>query len=883
MFFRRLPFYLSVAITVLLSSCSGDSQIDSQSEEVVLNNLWTDSIFGSLTEEQQYYQHLIIEIPSNYQNKVDSLGDWISVNQPGGIQFIDWDLDSVNSLKQHLDTSDIIQPFIYSNYFDALDIPEYPYWDASEKNRSFDLTKVFLKSGMSMVDFGANVSLNAKSNKWFDSLQIHQSVYPISSHYSDKNVQTEFTKFLTTIRNSKRPVFLNVELFDTAQFNDFRTSSNFEGLFLANAASSKINSLIAQGVDLTFKSIESGDSFKNWDVNNSNSESFIESTKRILDFKSKRYLSNRQQHLKAEVMYTQLNLLHNSVALISDKSKLIPFTKRFTIYSEGNIKIPASLRKEIGVSSSKAIFNKKQIKKIVENSGNKVILLNDSTDNEVLTYLNELSKDDKTLVCFSKGDHYTKLKKSPNLLFYPGSEKFNSALFAQQLSGRLSIQGNFVSQDSVVVGMKKQKLLLARTVPEYIGIDSDTLSRINWAVSNAMRGRAFPGCQVLIAKKGCIIYDRQFGHHSYKREKLVNNESIYDLASLTKVVATTMVGMKLYEMGAYKLKDSLGLYLPDSLKDHLPYPSTIKDITFEELFIHKSGMPAGFNILGYMLYTSEAVGRFDKYYCDLRDTNYCIEVADNYFLEREYEDSMWLKLNQIWLDKSKPYKYSDVNMNTLYFMFKSIIQNSPRDFGFTEPLKDLEEKDLFVEFLYKSFYKPLGMERTKYKPLKHFNKISIVPTEDESYWRKQLLQGHVHDPNAALYGGVAGNAGMFSTTHDLAILCQMLLDKGIYNNQRYLKTETVEKFTSAQENSSRGLGFNKRTISTTGYGMADSSSLLTYGHTGFTGTCFWIDPEEDLVYIFLSNRVHPKVNNRIYQFGIRKSIHNSAYSARMNF
>ena len=243
---------------------------------------------------------------------------------------------------------------------------------------------------------------------------------------------------------------------------------------------------------------------------------------------------------------------------------------------------------------------------------------------------------------------------------------------------------------------------------------------------------------------------------------------------------------------------------------------------------------------------------------------------------------MLFELNQIWLDRSKPYKYSDVNMNTLYMMFKSIIQKNPRDFGFMDMQEELSERDLFVDLLYKSFYEPLGMERTLYKPLIKYDVNSIVPTEDESYWRKQLLQGHVHDPNAALMGGIGGNAGMFSTTNDLVKLCQMLLNKGYYHNERYFKAETVEKFTSAQENSSRGLGFNKRTITTTGYGMADSSSIMTYGHTGFTGTCFWIDPDEDLVYIFLSNRVHPKVNNRIYEYGIRKSIHNSAYSSRLN-
>jgi len=173
------------------------------------------------------------------------------------------------------------------------------------------------------------------------------------------------------------------------------------------------------------------------------------------------------------------------------------------------------------------------------------------------------------------------------------------------------------------------------------------------------------------------------------------------------------------------------------------------------------------------------------------------------------------------------------------------------------------------------------MERTGYNPNNQFSKNEIVPTENERYWRKQLLHGYVHDPNAALHGGVAGNAGIFSTTNDLAILAEMWLNKGTYRGKQFLREETVNQFIQTQPSSHRGLGFNKPSMNTGAFGCADSASLKTFGHTGFTGTCIWIDPENELTYIFLSNRVHPTVNNRIYNYGIRRRTHQYFYSGNL--
>jgi CubicO group peptidase (beta-lactamase class C family) len=877
----RILIILSITLFAAFQSCKSDP-IDEIDEDVVVeNNAWTDSIFGNLSDKEEYFQHLIIEVPSSYQQNIDSLSIWVFENQPGALSLTNWNPDSISLLKNACDTLAIIQPIFYSNAFELLNLPEYNYWEEESKNREFQFLRVFQKGHFGLVDFAQSISLTESNLSWMDSVRHHMGIEIIPKTFNDQNAVDEIDAFINFIKASNNSTLLNITQFDSVDLNNYREISDYEGLFIVRTKESNLNAQLNGGADYLFKPIDKNDSYSSWDVNQA-SDLYQKSTERILNHKSKILEMKRKQHLESEIKFTQLNLAHNSISLLKDESNLIPLTSKFVIYSNQKFRINQKVRKENKVSTQLIDMSLKKLKEISQSQIG-VYLLTDSTTDETLDYLNSLKASDKKLICFSNPEHYDKLKKTANLMFVPLYDNFNAQIFCQQLTARIDISGSLYKEGGIVEGENVDANRLARCVPEFVGYDKDTLSQINWIVSNAMNGRAFPGCQVLLAKNGCIIYDRQYGHHSYKRQKVVTDESMYDLASLTKVVATTMVGMKLYEANAYNLKDSLGDYLPDSLKDHIPYPSTIRNITFEELFIHKSGMPAGFPIIKYMQYTSEDVGRLDKYYCDRPDSNFNIEVAENFYLEKEYGDSMWLKLNQIWLNKAKPYKYSDVNMNTLYMMFKSIVQSRPRDFGFTQTQKELKEKDLFVEYLYESYYKPLGMERTMYQPRNKYNVNSIVPTEDESYWRKQLLQGHVHDPNAALMGGIGGNAGMFSTTNDLAKLCQMMLNKGYYHEQRYLKAETVTKFTSAQEGSHRGLGFNKRSISTTGFGMSDSSSIMTYGHTGFTGTCFWIDPDEDLVYIFLSNRVHPKVNNRIYQYGVRKRIHNAAYSSRMNY
>ena len=398
---------------------------------------------------------------------------------------------------------------------------------------------------------------------------------------------------------------------------------------------------------------------------------------------------------------------------------------------------------------------------------------------------------------------------------------------------------------------------LSYGMPEEVGLDSDTLKRIQYIANSVISKKATPGCQVLVAKNGKVVYQKTFGFHTYDKKKRVKWNDIYDLASVTKVAATTIGAMKRYEEGKFSLQDSLKNYLPDSIST-----STIKNITWHEILIHRTGLSSGQKILRFLRYQNDSVGRFDKYFCDYSDNYFDVTVAENFYLNNAYVDSIWLDINHMWIDKAKPYKYSDANFNLLYFLLESF----------------LPANDFFDKWLDREFYAPLGLQNTCYKPLKRFGTGRIVPTEDEKYWRKQLLRGHVHDPTAALMGGVAGNAGLFSNANDMSILFQMLLNDGSYGGKQYLKPSTVQQFTRHANNSHRGLGFNKPS-GTRGV-CAPDAPTSSFGHTGFTGICVWVDPEEELVYLFLSNRVHPNsTNKKLVQNGTRKNIHQTIYDA----
>jgi len=838
MIVRKLMYLLLLFIVV---SCSQKEKVPVEVETGGV--LITDETLNQLTPKQQFNQHLVVELPHYLQQNIDSIAQWIAITQIGGVIVNDWNVDSVQKLHQSLDTLVEIQPFFIDNFWQRIQSEPYTYQQANNHLKDEKFTQVFGQSGINLIDV----------NGIQDSI-LSDQFYTISSHFP-KGQKNEYLKFVNTLNNSKQFIQLDVPLLDSVDYFALKSKYNFKGLFISQPKNSK--QAIDMGADLILvNSIE--------EVNNNQMNLTAvtkNSTKQILEFKYQLIKKPPKKSASGLLKYLQLNYQQKGTVLLENKKHSLPSVK---VYKQ-------SLKQ----------FSQNELEKITKKRGVKYLLLPDTLTQKELSIFKSLKPKDELVVCFSKIAYYQSLKGCPQLVFIPPLAQINLSILEEQLKGNLSFEGDFIYNNERVNGEKLTSTQLSRTPPEFVGIDSKILKNVNYVIKNAMNGRAFPGCQVLVAKEGNIIFDKTYGHHSYKREIITKQNSVYDIASVTKILSTTLMGMKLYELGMYQLNDSIEQYFPDSLKNYLNRPSTIRNITFKELFIHKSGLPAGFPILKYMQYTNDEVGRFDKYFCDMEDSVFNIEVAENFYMDKSYQDSMWLEFHKIWIDDSKPYKYSDVNMNLLYFLFKSIITNNRKMFDFKGNKKKWENKNLYVEYLYKTFYRPLEMNSTYYQPLKHINKNRIVPTENESYWRKQLLQGYVHDPNSALHGGIAGNAGIFTTSNDMVKLLQMWLNGGIYAGKRYFKPETIDLFTSTQQDSHRGLGFNKRTIDNAAYAMADSASTNTYGHTGFTGTCFWIDSDNELIYVFLSNRVHPKVNNRIYQYALRKNVHQVFYDADM--
>ena len=428
-----------------------------------------------------------------------------------------------------------------------------------------------------------------------------------------------------------------------------------------------------------------------------------------------------------------------------------------------------------------------------------------------------------------------------------------SANFAAQLVfGGTAVNARLNQQISTKYhlnsGFSTTKIRLKYTVPEELGINSAELNRIDEIAEEAIRQRATPSAVVLVVKDGKIIFNKAYGTRTYVDRTPTRITDIYDLASVTKISATTMAVMRLFEEGKIKLDTNVGAYIPRSRNTNK------KDIPVREVMLHQAGFIP-----------------FIPFYRNLTESDYSrdssevhpVKVADSYYLRKDYfKQVMWpLMLNSTLSNQGK-YVYSDLSM---YFMKDIVERQSGR------PMES---------YVMDQFYKPLGMTRAGFNPRLRFPKEEIIPTEDDKEFRKTLLEGYVHDQGAAMVGGVSGHAGLFSNANDLAILYQMILNRGIYGGTRYFKAETVNMFTAKQSAiSRRGLGFDRwDEESTKGY-PSRLASPLTFGHTGYTGTCVWVDPKYNLVYIFLSNRVNPGVTSKLIDLNIRGRIQDVIYEA----
>ena len=425
-------------------------------------------------------------------------------------------------------------------------------------------------------------------------------------------------------------------------------------------------------------------------------------------------------------------------------------------------------------------------------------------------------------------------------LVIPASEKKHHILPSME-SPSSSMQSTQNESNTIPIGVMDEKYVLKL----------DSVARAG------IRKGAYPGCQIVVMKDGKMVYDKCFGNFTYGGGHLVQPDDLYDIASCTKVFSSTLAIMKLYDDGLVDLNKTLADFFP-YLKGKAHGKLKLIDI-----MTHQAGLKAW---IPFYQTTIDENGPMAEFYSNQLDENHNVRVAENLYLINDFEDRIFDSVSKTSLGKKK-YLYSDMGF---YYMPKIV--------------KLLTNQNI-EDYLNDKYYVPMNLNHICYQPLSHFTREQIAPTENDTVVRKQLIWGDVHDQAAAMFGGVAGHAGLFANAHDLAVIMQMLLDEGTYNGVQYLKPETVRYFIkapfAASNDNRRGIGFDKLPINKKGSCTASKlGSMQGFGHTGFTGTFVWADPANDLILIFLSNRVCPSSEpNKLVKVGTRTALHDILYQA----
>jgi len=360
-----------------------------------------------------------------------------------------------------------------------------------------------------------------------------------------------------------------------------------------------------------------------------------------------------------------------------------------------------------------------------------------------------------------------------------------------------------------------------------------------------------------VARKGKVVYQKSFGYQTYENKAKVNNATIYDIASLTKIIATLPNVMQQY--------DHQKITMETTLKELVPLftNSDKQDISFKDLLSHYARLQAW--IPFYKATLDSAKRPLPKYYSKVANAQFSKQVADSLYLRNDYHDSIMKMIVDSKLLPKKEYKYSDFT----FIILKEYLEKATG-----------KTLDVLVQ---EQFYKSIGMNYSTFNPLQRFPKDSITPTEIDTYFRHQQIQGYVHDMEAAMEGGVGGHAGIFSNAMDVAKMMQLYLQKGNYGNHQYFSEKTFNDFNTCYfcaEGNRRGIGFDKQQLPGTSGPTCGCASLTSFGHTGFTGTMTWADPEEELVYVFLSNRTFPDSTiNMLSKENIREDIQKVIYEA----
>ena len=490
-----------------------------------------------------------------------------------------------------------------------------------------------------------------------------------------------------------------------------------------------------------------------------------------------------------------------------------------------------------------------------------------------------------SLTRFNFGD------KLMGLLMANEDKDLLQSLSAQLIFGGFPARGKLPVSASQEYGLGSgiitgEATRLSYGLPEEADVSSGLLYRIDSIALDAIRAKAMPGCQILAARDGLVFYHKSFGYHTYGRRDTVKWNDLYDVASITKITATLPVLMQLSQQGKFSVNDSLDQYLPwldtcdkgdllisDVLSHHaglspwIPfYYSTIEPMDADEDLISKKlSRNYPFRLAGH-IFLNKNLKYVEGAYAGEYSEQYPVQVAGGLFLNRDYHDSIMHRIINSELREDKEYLYSDLG----YYFLCPI----------AEKLTGMPLEDYTLE----QFYRPLGASYTGFHPLGRFPAGQITPTENDLVFRKQLLRGYVHDPGAAMLGGVAGHAGIFSNANDLAKIMQMYLNGGQYGGIEFIADSIIDRYNTCihcEEGNRRGIGFDKPETDYEKEGpTCQCVSPASFGHSGFTGTLVWADPETGILYVFLSNKIHPDQDNPgLVEMDVRTNIQQVLHDA----
>ncbi len=604
---------------------------------------------------------------------------------------------------------------------------------------------------------------------------------------------------------------------------------------------------------------------------------------------------------EAELLIRRLTA--ESITLLGDTTRSIPLKQLnrrsiavVSVGSEERVTLFQETMQKYGYMECYSVSRKSTdqqvqlVKKNIQDNNTLIVALHSSHASNVDLARRICAEYNAILVCFTTPYILAQMERAVSqaqaLLIAYENTSIAQEYAAQALMGGIGCKGKLPvtinNRYREGMGLFTHPTRLGYSLPEEVGMCSDSLLLIDSIVASGIKKEAFPGCQIVIARHGKVIYEKAFGHFDYAGTHPVTNRDIYDIASVTKAVGTLPMVMKLYDQNKLGLSRKLSTFVPELAE------TDKSEITVVEALYHETGMPSSLIVPHVLCDTAAIKG---KLYSGRRDANYRIQVDRNYYAHKGLQlrkelfstersdlytlpfaenlyaihslpDTLIARIASAELRDNKEYRYSCLNFVLL-----------------KEAAEHVAAQNI-DSYLAQHFFRPLGANHIQYNPLQRTPRTQIAPTENDALLRKQIIIGYPHDELAAMAGGVGGNAGLFSNANDLAKILQLYLNLGEYGGERYLSERTTELFTTAKsENSRRGLGFDKPYLEDIKKSPTCAEAPATvYGHTGYTGTCFWVDPTNDIIYIFLTNRIYPnRWNTELYKRNIRTEIQSIIY------